>query len=284
MTRRFPVLTAAATTLIALVAVAPAWATPSVTAQAPATVTRGAPFDVVYSGVADTAGTAELTGVGQNMMLRTFYERNAASCAPTAAAQRGRSESTFNGNAYIESPSTFSVSSPVQLVTDGAYRFCAYLEIGQTADTSPPAARAEVVVRVGDPPIPCTVPALRGLSQAAATRKLAVDGCAVGKVTRPKNSAGKKLVVRSQSRSSGTRLPAGATVDIVMRALPPCKVPKLKGLTQTAAKKKLTAAGCSIGKVRKPKKAGKRSLRVRSQSKAPGKRLAPRAKINVVMK
>jgi hypothetical protein len=242
------------------------------------------PFDVTYTGIADAPGTAVLTGTGQNMMLRTFYERNLPQCAPTAAQQRARSTSVFAGNQYIESPAPFSFTANFIIAAKGNYRFCAYLEYGQTNDTAPPWASAQVVVKVTDVPIPCTVPVVTGLSLSAATKKLRADGCDVGKVTKPKNSGKKALVVKSQSKRSGTRLDTGGKVDLVLKLKPPCKVPKLKGLTQSAAKKKLTQAGCRIGKVKKPRKAGKKTLVVRSQSRKAGRKYSPGAKVNVVMK
>ena len=59
---------------------------------------------------------------------------------------------------FVESPAPFSLTSTVVFEQAGNYRFCAYLEVGLTNDTQPPAAFAEAVLRVGGPPIPCTVP------------------------------------------------------------------------------------------------------------------------------
>ncbi len=60
-----------------------------------------------------------------------------------------------------------------------------------------------------------------------------------------------------------------------------CVVPALKGKTVAKAKKKLTAAGCALGKVKGKK--GK-SAKVTKQSSAPGKKLAPGAKVNITVK
>ena len=63
----------------------------------------------------------------------------------------------------------------------------------------------------------------------------------------------------------------------------PCKVPQLSGLSLAAATKKLRTAGCSVGKVAAPKKAGKKKLVVKSQSRPGGLRLDPGAKVNLVL-
>ena len=60
-----------------------------------------------------------------------------------------------------------------------------------------------------------------------------------------------------------------------------CVVPALKGKTVAKAKKKLTAAGCALGKVKGKK--GK-SAKVTKQSSPPGKKLAPGAKVNITVR
>jgi hypothetical protein len=62
---------------------------------------------------------------------------------------------------------------------------------------------------------------------------------------------------------------------------PKCLVPQLKGKTLARARSALTAAHCSLGKVRKPKGAKLAKLRVRSSSPAAGTRLPSGAKVNV---
>jgi len=57
-----------------------------------------------------------------------------------------------------------------------------------------------------------------------------------------------------------------------------CVVPKLKGKSLKADRKKLKKAGCKLGKVRGEKS---KSAKVRQQSPKPGKILAPGSKVNV---
>lgn len=191
----------------------------SVTVQAPAAAEAGKPVEIVYSGLADGAGTLDPNGPGgPDMMLRTYFERDLDACAPTSAAQRARPESKFDGTQFIQTPSPFNVTSRVQFPNPGTYRFCAYLEVGQAGDTAPPATLAEAVVQVGAAPIPCTVPKLANLSLATATSKLKTAGCALGKVSKPRKVPKKaKLVVKSQSVTPNVTLATGTKVNVVLQ-------------------------------------------------------------------
>ena len=63
------------------------------------------------------------------------------------------------------------------------------------------------------------------------------------------------------------------TATLTVKTLERCVVPRLKGLTPTAAKSKLRAASCRLGRVGRVVAKG-RSGRVVSQSRRPGARLA----------
>jgi hypothetical protein len=197
-----------------LLAAAPALANPSVSVQVPASASPNTVVNVVYSGVADTGPVAVTESA--SMTLLVFYERNAASCAATAAAQRASAGSQFDAQQFIEAPAPFSFTSTLQFAAAGAYRFCAYLETNPAVDTAAPAAFAQAVLQVGAP-TPCTVPQLSNLTLAAATKKLTSAGCALGKVTKPKRAGRKKLVVRSQSEPAGTALGLGAKVNLTLK-------------------------------------------------------------------
>lgn len=60
-------------------------------------------------------------------------------------------------------------------------------------------------------PIRCVVPKLRNLTAAAARKALTRSHCALGRITRHRKGR-----VRSQHPKTGSRLPAGATVSIVV--------------------------------------------------------------------
>lgn len=201
-----------------LLAAVPAGAA-TLAVQVPANAEIDKPANIVYSGMADAAGTVEVTGSGQNMTLRTFYVKGGGvSCSPTSAEQRARPDSKFDGDQFVESPAPYSLTSTITFAERGTYKFCAYLEIGQANDTSPPAAFAEAVLTVGGPPIPCVVPKLGGLSLVSATAKLKAAGCALGKVSKPRKVAKKaKLVVRSQSVAPEVKLGSGFKINVVLK-------------------------------------------------------------------
>jgi hypothetical protein len=191
--------------IAALAAAAPAGAA-TLTIQAPAASSPTALTNVVYAGSVD----------GDPMMLRTYYEQNAASCGATSAEQASRGNSQFDGSQYLtpENPA-FNVTSAVTLTT-GIFRFCAYLETGLEGAGLPPVARAEAVVNVGNVQPGCKVPNVRKLTLAAATKKITAAGCKLGKVKKPKKAGKKKLIVGDQSSPPGLKVQAGAKVDLTL--------------------------------------------------------------------
>jgi hypothetical protein len=77
--------------------------------------------------------------------------------------------------------------------------------------------------------------------------------------------------------ASGSATPPVSAAPAAAR----CKVPNLKGKTLKAAKKKIRAAGCKVGTVKKVGAASASTGRVKSQGPKPGRVLAPGAKVNV---
>lgn len=221
MTVRRLTITAAIATVAAIAAVPASASAASVGILGPAGVVVEKPVDVKYQGVADAPGTAVLHGVGPNMMLRVYYERDGKTCEPTSAAEKAKPNVKLDGTQWIESsneaPQSFDLTSKVVFNDPGAYRFCAYLEVGLTAENEPPAAFSEAVINVARKPIPCTVPKMTNLTLATATKKLIDNGCSLGKVSKPKRSAKKKLVVRSQSVEPQVVLATGSKINLVLK-------------------------------------------------------------------
>ena len=210
MLSRFSLLLAASV-IAALAAAAPAMAVPSVGIEAPATANADTAVNVTYSGRAEPT-------VDSPTSLRLFYQRDAPNCAGTAAEQRGRANSTFDGLQVFAEPGPFSMTSTLTFSQGGKYRFCAYLENGQASDALPPIAFAERVIDVGGPQIPCTVPNLRGLSLEQAKSRLSSTGCKLGKVIKPKKAGKKKLVVADTSPPARVRgLPYGTKINLTMK-------------------------------------------------------------------
>jgi hypothetical protein len=76
---------------------------------------------------------------------------------------------------------------------------------------------------------------------------------------------------------------AGTATSAQLFAYQGCRVPKLKGKSLKAAKKRARKAGCAIGKVKKLDGATAKNGKVVKQSPKPGKLLPPGAKIKVTL-
>jgi hypothetical protein len=76
---------------------------------------------------------------------------------------------------------------------------------------------------------------------------------------------------------------AGTATSLQPFAYEGCKVPKLKGKTLKAAKKKIRKGGCKVGKVKKLGEATAKTGKVSKQSPKPGKLLPPGTKVNVTL-
>lgn len=216
--RQLTAVIAAIAALAALPASASA-ASVGIVGPAGVVVEKGAP--VKYQGIADAPGTAVLHGVGPNMILRVYYEKDGKTCEPTSAAEKAKPNVRLDGTQWIESsneaPQSFDLTSTIVFEQPGAYRFCAYLEIDITNENQPPAAFSEAVITVARKQIPCTVPRMTNLTLATATKKLLDNGCSLGKVRKPKRSAKKKLVIRSQSVEPQVVLATGSKIDLVLK-------------------------------------------------------------------
>jgi hypothetical protein len=205
--------------IAALAGAAPALAS-SVAITAPATAATDSLINVVYSGSADAPGTSDVTGTGENMSLRTFFEPGASSCGSTSAEEKARPKAQFDGNQFIISPAPYTLTSTATFTTPAIYRICAYLEIGLNGDVVPPVAFAEAVMNVGNAPIPCTVPKVTGLTLATAKKRLTTAGCALGKVKKPKKTGKKVLIVRSQDPTETVVFEHGRKINLVLKVKP----------------------------------------------------------------
>ncbi len=130
----------------------------------------------------------------------------------------------------------------------------------------------------------CVVPVIpAGTPRDRVVVALAAGRCALGKET----------LVPSRSQPRGTLIRLGADadtavgppglVDAVFSAGAPCRVPALKPRTRLAtAKARLRAAGCTVGRVRVVRSARRAGMVIAYGTK-PGTRLAPRAKVAIVV-
>jgi PASTA domain len=117
----------------------------------------------------------------------------------------------------------------------------------------------------------CTVPKLAGDTEGTAKSALHKAKCGVGKVSVKQSAKVAKGRVISSSPAAGVVRKAGAAVAItVSSGLPQCKVPKLAGDKEAAAKVALGKAKCSVGKVSVKRSAKVAKGRVISSSPAAG--------------
>ena len=129
---RFRFFIAAISTALVLAWAAPAMAAPSIAIQAPAETTADTGVDVTYTGRAEPTTDVATT-------LRIFYGLGATACAGTAADQRTRANSIFDGLQVFTEVGPFSLTSNLTFATGGLYRFCAYL---RTARRRTPSRRS----------------------------------------------------------------------------------------------------------------------------------------------
>src|SRR4029079_2989125 len=94
------------------------------------------------------------------------------------------------------------------------------------------------------------VPSVVGLTQTAATTAITNAGLVVGTVTTATSTTVPAGSVISQSPLSGTQVNVGSAVSLVVSSgLPQVAVPRVVGLTQTAATTAITTAGLVVGPV-----------------------------------
>ena len=129
----------------------------------------------------------------------------------------------------------------------------------------------------------CGVPQVTGQTLDAATDLLRRHGCSRGPVSAAYSTSVPRGAVISQHQAVGTLLAQGAAVGLVVsRGRRPCVVPDVRRMTLRAAKARLVASSCAAGRVSK-RYSSVRSGRVVAQRPRPGARLAPRAKVDLVV-
>jgi len=103
---------------------------------------------------------------------------------------------------------------------------------------------------------PTTVPVLVGLSRDRAMAALSATGLTVGSVGETHTAAAAAGEVVSQTPTAGVEATGGAAVDFVVSLGPPrVAVPRVIGLSESAAKKRLKGVGLSVAISRAHRKA-----------------------------
>ena len=144
----------------------------------------------------------------------------------------------------------------------------------------------------------CLVPNLSGLLPGAAPPILAAAGCQLGTVTTgpPGNPADAGKIV-GQNPPAGNQVPTGTKVDVTI--VPPpamaaaagaapvgtaaCTVPDVMGLSESAARAKVEAAGCVLTTDTRPTSDAAEIGKVLAQSPASGTVLSPGSPVKVTL-
>ena len=181
----------------------------------PATNAAKTDINIVYAGSAD-ASDQGATGA---VMLHSFYAKDAADCAPTVAAQRGRGGSNFEGQQYVSAPGPTLLVHVAAVPGRGGHLPDLHLpqRLSGRRECDPISA-AQAVLKVGAASTPCVVPNVKGQTLKAATRRLKVAGCVVGRVFKPSRVPKKRtLIVKSQSVKADVMVAAGSKINLTMR-------------------------------------------------------------------
>jgi beta-lactam-binding protein with PASTA domain len=218
-------------------------------ATGPSTVglTTTAPGSLVY-GVGNDSARAVARTLGANQTMTHEW-------IDTAAAQ------TF----WVQ-----SIASPVANAGTLA-------TINDIAPTSDRWNLASVEILAGNASQPTVaVPAVVGLTQAAAASSLSGSGLTVGTVTSASSTTVPAGAVISQNPIAGTQVASGSAVALVVSSgLAQVATPDVVGLTQAAATTSITNAGLSAGTITTVSSATVPTGEVISQSPAAGTLVAP---------
>ncbi len=135
---------------------------------------------------------------------------NAAAAGSASGANEILGYWNITGGPFAETKNE-SLSSP------GSYLFCAYFEYPNRE--SPPELSASTQTSVVSPPPPCVVPGLHfGASLASVEQSLLAASCSAGKINYSASSTVRRGGVLALSPGTGTKLPAGTAVSIVVSA------------------------------------------------------------------
>jgi hypothetical protein len=241
-------------------------------AATPTTVSQGQTFQVTATAQAEAE---------RSVSLFAIVDTGRGCPANAAAADQADAANPFWKRSIVGGPTTLSAN--LSLSTPGAYLLCGYFQYRSSSD--PPQAVAAAAFTVLAPPPPCVVPALVARElPAAAKGRLAAASCTPGKLRYVASARYPRGTVFKFSPPPGTSLANAAVVSIYVSAGSPCIVPAIpssRSLKQV--KRRLTASGCTVGKVTHRRSRTVRRGRVVALSRARGKHLAPRTAIGIVV-
>ena len=197
--------------------------------------------------------------------------------------------STYNadfGTNLIEGQSvngSFSTQAKTTQSKAGQYLICLWLA-GSGNETPVIAGPQPEMFTVVSPPPPCVVPQLAsGASLASVEQKIRAADCTVGSISSVASTKVARGGVVSLNPAPGTKLSAGAAVNIVESAGRPCVVPVVEsGSTLARVERQLAAADCAVSISHLHSRHVRRG-RVIGLASRPHTRLSPRSKVLVLV-
>ena len=258
-------------------------------------------------GLADAAARSALTGAG--LTVGTVSTQSSATVplgqvlseSPAAGASVARGSSVnlveSSGPATVVVPNVVGLADSAArgaLTTAGlavgtvTAQSSATVPVGQVLSESPAAgasvARGSAVNLVeSSGPAPVVVPNVVGLADSAARSALTGAGLAVGTVTTQSSATVPAGQVLSELPAAGASVARGTAVNLVESSGPaPVVVPNLVGLTDTAARSALSAAGLVVGTVTTQPSATAPVGQVLTESPAAGASLARGSAVSLV--
>ena len=247
----------------------------SIALAVPAAVNQGATFQVSVTTQAEASRSL-------SVFLLTDTGRGCPANADAADAVDAANP--FYLRAILGGPATLSANE--SLNTPGAYLACGYIQYNNSSDPPQAATSAAFTVLAPPPPPPsCVVPAIVKDEPLAATRqRLAAAACMSGKVHYVASARYARGSVFKLAPVPGTTLANAAKVDLYVSSGAPCIVPTIpKSRSLASVKRRLAASGCTLGKITHRRSAKRKRGKVISLTAKSGKRLAPRAKVGIVV-
>jgi hypothetical protein len=223
-----------------------------------------------------------VTVIGDSEAPENVYAKvrpaGGAPCAPTYEADSGGNlidGASVNGSFSTQAKTTQSKA--------GQYLICLWLA-GSGNETPVIAGPQPEMFTVASPPAPCVVPEVASDTPLASVeQKIRAADCTVGKISSVASTEVERGGLLSLNPAAGTKLSAGAAVNIVESGGRPCVVPVVKsGNTLAHVEHQLAAADCtaSIGYLHSRRI---RKGRVIGLASRPHAQLSPRAKVRVVV-
>lgn len=224
--------------------------------------------------------TATVTITGSSEAPKAVY----ATIRPAGGAPCASSYSADSGSGLVGGRSVngaFTVTETTTQNAAGTYLICLWLA-SSSSDAAPVAGPQPATFTVTEPPRPCVVPALPQFTALATyLAALSAANCVAGPQRYTASQTYPRGTVIKATPGPGTTLAPSAPVTLLISSGKRCRVPFVqRGTRLNAAKSKLRAAGCTVGRVRRVR-SGRRAGTVVGFTPSSGTRLSPRAVVGI---